>query len=96
MSWLTMQNFEGILIDHQGKKQGLTTREMFSKSFDVNVIGTHIIIETLLRTSMSSSKIAENPIPYFNISPPSGWPKETCSKDFWAYKSTKLALIMIM
>ncbi|WWC61901.1 uncharacterized protein I303_104487 [Kwoniella dejecticola CBS 10117] len=103
-------NNAGILIDHQGQSEGLTTRQIFSKSFDVNVTGAHIVTDTFapllvqsrdpkllfLGTSMASLVISQNPSLYFNQSPPSGWPKQSYKQDFWAYKSTKLALMMIM
>ncbi|WRT66624.1 uncharacterized protein IL334_003583 [Kwoniella shivajii] len=101
-------NNAGINIDMQGLKEGLTDRQIFNKSWDVNVTGTQIITKTFvpllikstnprlifLTTSMSSLTISEYPQPHFNQSPPAGWPKQ--NPDFWSYKSTKLGLVMIM
>ncbi|WVW84205.1 hypothetical protein I302_106235 [Kwoniella bestiolae CBS 10118] len=101
-------NNAGVLLDSQAKQQNLTTRQLFTKSFDTNVTGTQVLTETFvplllksdaprllfLGTSMSSLTISEYPQPYFNHAPPAGWPKP--NQEFWAYKSSKLALVMLM
>ncbi|OCF60930.1 hypothetical protein L486_00574 [Kwoniella mangroviensis CBS 10435] len=101
-------NNAGVLLDSQAKTQNLSTRQLFLQTFNTNVFGVQVLTETFiplllkstsprllfLGTSMSSLTVSENPNPYFNHPPPAGWPKE--NSDFWAYKSSKLALMMIM
>ncbi|WWC94520.1 hypothetical protein V866_001366 [Kwoniella sp. B9012] len=105
-------NNAGAAFDGTGPKNGMSQREIFNRTFDINVTGTHILTQRfipllfnsanpriLFLTSGSASlSRTEDPNFSLNKSPGPGWPKEEEEGEggYLSYKSSKLALNMIM
>ncbi|WWC91835.1 uncharacterized protein L201_006782 [Kwoniella dendrophila CBS 6074] len=96
-------NNAGASFDSIGPSQGMTTRHVFNKTWDINVTGTHILTHTfvplliqspnprlLFLTSGSASlSRTEDPNWSLNKSPLAGWPKEDESGCSGGYLSYK-------
>ncbi|WVQ67345.1 uncharacterized protein L199_005541 [Kwoniella botswanensis] len=104
-------NNAGAAFDGTGSKNGMSQREIFNRTFDINVTGTHAITQTfipllfnsanpriLFLTSGSASLTRTEDTSFsLNKSPGPGWPKEEEGEGgYLSYKSSKLALNMIM
>nr|XP_019003072.1 uncharacterized protein I203_04109 [Kwoniella mangroviensis CBS 8507]OCF66533.1 hypothetical protein I203_04109 [Kwoniella mangroviensis CBS 8507] len=104
-------NNAGAAFDGTGPKNGMSQREIFNRTFNINVTGTHVMTQTFIPLLFNST----NPIILFltsgsasltrtedtsfslNKSPGPGWPKEEDGEGgYLSYKSSKLALNMIM
>ncbi|WWC61900.1 uncharacterized protein I303_104486 [Kwoniella dejecticola CBS 10117] len=102
-------NNAGANFDQQTSKIGLTPREMFNKTWDLNVTGSHLLTTQFapllvksdnarlifLTSGLSSIAQSENDKVPFNAVPPAGWPKDF-SREYPAYKSVKVGLNMLM
>ncbi|OCF60943.1 hypothetical protein L486_00587 [Kwoniella mangroviensis CBS 10435] len=99
----------GVEFYANGLTQGLTTREIFDKTYTTNIAGPHILttllIPLLLRSDnprllfltsgTASFELGTNPEFILNKSPAAGWPKPP-QRELFSYKSSKVALNMIM
>lgn len=88
----------------------MSAREMWNKTYDVNVTGTHLLTWTfaplLLESSdprlmfiasgTSSLTTSENPDFPVNRQPSKGWPKTLTNLDLPAYRSSKTGMNMMM
>jgi NAD(P)-dependent dehydrogenase (short-subunit alcohol dehydrogenase family) len=98
----------GAQFDQQVPQGNMTTREMWNKSWDVNVTGTYIVTETfaplLLKSSQprlmfitsGTSTLTEHDnlaLP-INRPPPKGWPKKQFTVT--AYRSAKTGMNMMV
>ncbi|OCF39799.1 hypothetical protein I317_06408 [Kwoniella heveanensis CBS 569] len=102
-------NNAGVELDVFGPQKGLSTRQIFDRTYSTNVTGTHILTTTfvplLLRSAdprllfltsgTASFDLSLDPNFILNKSPLAGWPKPP-QREMWAYKSSKVALNMIM
>ncbi|WWC61893.1 uncharacterized protein I303_104479 [Kwoniella dejecticola CBS 10117] len=102
-------NNAGVELDVFGPNEGLTTRQIFDRTFTTNVAGPQILttafIPLLLKSDdprllfltsgTASFKLSANPDFMLNKSPAKGWPKPF-QRELPAYKSSKVALNMIM
>ncbi|WWC61906.1 uncharacterized protein I303_104492 [Kwoniella dejecticola CBS 10117] len=84
-------NNAGASFDKTGPEIGLTPREIFQKTFEINVTGTHLFTHTfiplllnspdgtLLFLTSGSASLTRTEDKEFSLneSPPSGWPKPT-------------------
>ncbi|KAF2422966.1 NAD(P)-binding protein [Tothia fuscella] len=98
----------GAKFDGDSLKGKMTTREMWNKSWDVNVTGTYIMTHTFIPLLLKSqeprlifitsgtSTMAEssNTALAVNRSPAKGWPKQEFSVP--AYRSAKAGMNMMM
>ncbi|OCF60931.1 hypothetical protein L486_00575 [Kwoniella mangroviensis CBS 10435] len=104
-------NNAGAAFDGTGPKNGMSQREIFNRTFNINVTGTHVMTQTfipllfnstnpriLFLTSGSASLTRTEDTSFsLNKSPGPGWPKEEDGEGgYLSYKSSKLALNMIM
>ncbi|CAN9222828.1 unnamed protein product [Alternaria sp. RS040] len=101
-------NNAGAQFDQQVPKGNMTIRDMWNKSWDVNVTGTYIVTEVfaplLLKSSQprlvfitsGTSTLAEhdNLAMPINRSPPKGWPKESFAVT--AYRAAKTGMNMMV
>ncbi|KAL1799359.1 hypothetical protein ACET3X_003396 [Alternaria dauci] len=101
-------NNAGAQLDQQVTQGNMTVRDMWNKSWDINVTGTYIVTETfvplLLKSSQpklvfitsGTSTLTEhnNPAMPINRSPPKGWPKTSFSLP--AYRSSKTGMNMMV
>ncbi|WWC94531.1 hypothetical protein V866_001377 [Kwoniella sp. B9012] len=99
----------GVELDANGPTQGLTTREIFDKTYTTNITGPHILTTLLVPLLLKSSnprllfltsgtasfELSTNPGFILNKSPAAGWPKPP-QRELFSYKSSKVALNMIM
>jgi len=102
-------NNAGAEFDIQYPTLGLTPRQMFAKTFDINVTGTHFLTNALapylikssdprllfLTSGTASFAITEDPNFILNVAPAAGWPKKYF-RELPAYKSSKMALNILM
>jgi NAD(P)-dependent dehydrogenase (short-subunit alcohol dehydrogenase family) len=87
------------------------TKELWTKSWAVNTVGTQIMTETFvplllksedprllfLASGTSSLAVTQNPDFHLNKSPAKGWPKDkTAGPSFAAYRSSKAGMNMMM
>lgn len=100
-------NNAGAQFDQHIQDGQMTAREAFTKAYNVNVTGSHILTSTFLplllksedprllfiTSGLSSLEIAADPNHYSHKVPPAGLPKAVAVS---SYKSTKVALNMIM
>ncbi|KAK4684628.1 hypothetical protein P7C73_g5542, partial [Tremellales sp. Uapishka_1] len=102
-----------VLVNNAGQNldtdTSLSTREVFQKTFDVNITGQHILTQTLVPYLLKSSAprliFVSSDVGTFdettiqghpmNAELPAGWPKPY-SYEVPAYRSSKTALNMIM
>jgi NAD(P)-dependent dehydrogenase (short-subunit alcohol dehydrogenase family) len=91
-----------------GELGNMSMRDMFNKSWDVNVSGTHILTHTFIPLLLNSSEPrivfitsgtanltdSTNMALPVNRIPPKGWPKTAMT--FAAYRSSKTGLNMLM
>ncbi|KAF5565089.1 transcriptional regulatory [Fusarium phyllophilum] len=103
-------NNAGVQLDQQLTAGKMSAREMWNKTYDVNVTGTHILTYTsaplLLKSSdprlmfiasgTSSLAGSENPDLPINKQPNKGWPKALNNFNLPAYRSSKTAMNMMM
>ncbi|CAN9191089.1 unnamed protein product [Alternaria alternata] len=101
-------NNAGAQFDQQVPKGNMTIRDMWNKSWDVNVTGTYIVTEVfaplLLKSShprlvfitSGTSTLTEhdNLAMPINRSPPKGWPKESFAVT--AYRAAKTGMNMMV
>lgn len=107
---LTGQCIKGVQLDQQLAAGKMSAREMWNKTYDVNVTGTHLLTWTfaplLLESSdprlmfiasgTSSLTTSENPDFPVNRQPSKGWPKTLTNLDLPAYRSSKTGMNMMM
>jgi len=86
----------------------MSLRESFTRNYDVNVAGTHVLTHALAPLLLASAaprllfitglaRITEAGERYFPTAPqPAGWPKPPLDFDPIAYRCTKVALNMLM
>lgn len=100
-------NNAGAQFDYQSWEGGISFREAFRKTFDVNVTGAHVTTSTFLplllksddprllfiTSGLSSLEIASDPDHSRYIVPPAGLPKQVYPS---SYKAAKAGLNMIM
>ena len=96
-------------MDMTGPRQGMTTREIFAKTWNTNVTGTHILTTTfiplLLRSTSprllfltsgtASFELTKNKAFILNKAPAAGWPKPV-QRELPSYKASKVGLNMLM
>ncbi|KAJ4323128.1 hypothetical protein N0V94_002014 [Neodidymelliopsis sp. IMI 364377] len=101
-------NNAGAQFDQQVTQGNMTTREMWNKSWDVNVTGTYIVTETFIPLLLKSSQPRllfitsgtstltehDNLAMPVNRAPPKGWPKQMFTVA--AYRSTKTGMNMMV
>jgi NAD(P)-dependent dehydrogenase (short-subunit alcohol dehydrogenase family) len=92
-----------------GPKRGMTTRDLFSQTWNTNVTGTHILTTTFvplllkstsprllfLTSGTASFKLTLDPDFILNKAPPAGWPKPV-QRELPAYKASKVGVNMLM
>ncbi|WVW84164.1 hypothetical protein I302_106194 [Kwoniella bestiolae CBS 10118] len=102
-------NNAGVELDHLGPSLGLSQREIFLRTYSTNIAGPHILTTHLiplllksanprllfLTSGTASFELSSNPDFILNKSPISGWPKPP-QRELFAYKSSKVALNMLM
>nr|XP_019011252.1 uncharacterized protein I206_04564 [Kwoniella pini CBS 10737]OCF50033.1 hypothetical protein I206_04564 [Kwoniella pini CBS 10737] len=102
-------NNAGIELDTNGPDQGLNPRQIFDKTYTTNVTGPHILTTTFiplllksenprllfLTSGTASFELSTNSEFILNKSPIKGWPKPK-QRELFSYKSSKVALNMIM
>ncbi|WRT66642.1 uncharacterized protein IL334_003601 [Kwoniella shivajii] len=102
-------NNAGVELDSVGPQNGLSTREIFDKTWTTNVTGPHILtakfIPSLIKSSnprllfitsgTASFALSQNPEFILNKYPVAGWPKPH-QRELPAYKASKVGLNMIM
>ncbi|KAI7764400.1 hypothetical protein LZL87_003605 [Fusarium oxysporum] len=107
---LTGQCIKGAQLDQQLAAGKMSAREMWNKTYDINVTGTHLLTWTfaplLLESSdprlmfiasgTSSLTTSENPDFPVNRQPSKGWPKTLTNLDLPAYRSSKTGMNMMM
>ncbi|KAF5263297.1 hypothetical protein FOXYS1_5967 [Fusarium oxysporum] len=107
---LTGQCIKGVQLDQQLAAGKMSAREMWNKTYDINVTGTHLLTWTfaplLLESSdprlmfiasgTSSLATSENPDFPVNRQPSKGWPKTLTNLDLPAYRSSKTGMNMMM
>ncbi|KAG7407613.1 Short-chain dehydrogenase/reductase tropE [Fusarium oxysporum f. sp. rapae] len=107
---LTGQCIQGAQLDQQLAAGKMSAREMWNKTYDINVTGTHLLTWTfaplLLESSdprlmfiasgTSSLTTSENPDFPVNRQPSKGWPKTLTNLDLPAYRSSKTGMNMMM
>ncbi|KAM5523899.1 short chain dehydrogenase [Fusarium oxysporum f. sp. phaseoli] len=107
---LTGQCIKGAQLDQQLAAGKMSAREMWNKTYDVNVTGTHLLTWTfaplLLESSdprlmfiasgTSSLTTSEHPDFPVNRQPSKGWPKTLTNLDLPAYRSSKTGMNMMM
>jgi NAD(P)-dependent dehydrogenase (short-subunit alcohol dehydrogenase family) len=95
-------------LDQQVAKGNMNTRDMWNKSWDVNVTGTYIVTETFVPLLLKSSQPRilfitsgtstltehDNLVMPVNRAPPKGWPKQTFR--IAAYRATKTGMNMMV
>ncbi|KAI1016042.1 hypothetical protein LB504_009288 [Fusarium proliferatum] len=103
-------NNAGAQLDQQLTAGKMSAREMWNKTYDVNVTGTHILTWTLaplllessdprlmfIASGTSSLTGSETSDLPFNKQPSKGWPKALNNLNLPAYRSSKTALNMMM
>ncbi|KAJ7764613.1 hypothetical protein DFH07DRAFT_811823 [Mycena maculata] len=100
-------NNAGATFDLEFLRGNVSLRESFTKAYDVNLAGTHVLTYTLVPLLLKSadprlifvtglSNINQASEAYFPTPPqPAGWPKEI-SFETIAYRCSKVALNMLM
>ncbi|KAL7764000.1 hypothetical protein ACKLNR_005145 [Fusarium oxysporum f. sp. zingiberi] len=103
-------NNAGAQLDQQLAAGKMSAREMWNKTYDVNVTGTHLLTwafaPLLLESSdprlmfiasgTSSLTTSEHPDFPVNRQPSKGWPKTLTNLDLPAYRSSKTGMNMMM
>lgn len=88
----------------------MSPREAWTKAYDINVTGTHLLTSTLMplllkssdprllfiTSGLSSLENARDPNSPRYDNPPAGWPKPAAGPTFVSYRSSKTALNMMM
>ncbi|KAH7186226.1 uncharacterized protein B0J16DRAFT_372887 [Fusarium flagelliforme] len=101
---------KGAQLDQQLTAGNMTAREMWNKTYDVNVTGTHILTWSFaplllksddprlmfIASGTSSLAGSENPDFPVNNQPSKGWPKTLNNFHLPAYRSSKTAMNMMM
>ena len=99
----------GVELDVIGPKRGMSTREIFSQTWNTNVAGSHILTTTFVPLLLKSSsprllfltsgtaslELTHNPDFILNKAPPAGWPKPV-QRELPSYKASKVGLNMLM
>ncbi|KAF5240357.1 hypothetical protein FANTH_9617 [Fusarium anthophilum] len=103
-------NNAGTQLDQQLTAGKMSAREMWNRTYDVNVTGTHILTWTLaplllkssdprlmfIASGTSSLAGSENQDLPINKQPSKGWPKALNNFNLPAYRSSKTAMNMMM
>ncbi|KAH6949444.1 hypothetical protein DER45DRAFT_606513 [Fusarium avenaceum] len=103
-------NNAGSQLDQQVLSGKMATREMWNKTYSVNVTGAHIMTWTFaplllesddprlifIASGTSSLTTSENPDFFINKGPSKGWPKALTTVDVPAYRSSKTGMNMMM
>ncbi|KAF4960902.1 hypothetical protein FSARC_10333 [Fusarium sarcochroum] len=103
-------NNAGAQLDQQLIAGKMTAREMWNKTYDVNVTGAHIMTWTFaplllesddprlifIASGTSSLATSENPDFFINNRQPKGWPKTLTNIDVPAYRSSKTGMNMMV
>ncbi|MCJ1439838.1 MAG: hypothetical protein MMC23_000319 [Stictis urceolatum] len=103
----TLVNNAGATFDIEYLRGNVSLRESFTKSYNVNVAGTHVLTHTFMPLLLKSSdprlifvaglaNIQKASEKYFPTPPlPAGWPK-TLDFETIGYRCSKVALNMLM
>ncbi|KAJ4264176.1 hypothetical protein NW762_005370 [Fusarium torreyae] len=103
-------NNAGSQLDQQVIAGKMATREMWNKTYNVNVTGAHMMTWTFaplllesndprlifIASGTSSLTTSENPDFFVNKRPSKGWPKTLTTVDVPAYRSSKTGMNMMM
>ncbi|KAJ4128311.1 hypothetical protein NW754_002303 [Fusarium falciforme] len=101
-------NNAGVQLDQQYMAGKMTMRQVWAKSWDVNVVSTNVMTHqfvplllssddpriAFIASGTSSLTTSSGPSLVINKSPPKGWPKDAFSLP--AYRSSKTGMNMMM